>query len=271
MGLALAELELLLRAHKLDRTLPSNRPAVPDAAVPAGLDALDARLGGGVPRGQLSELAGPCSSGRTSLACRLIAASTARGEIAALVDTLDTFDPASGAAAGIDLARLLWIRGHAFGRPAARGGWRPGPAAAVDRAIKALNLVLQAGGFGLVVLDLADVPSTVVRRLPFTTWLRLHRTIEGSETACLLLGAAPIARSPGGVTIVLGAGPADAAPATACREGDAGIWMGASDRGRLLCGLTTTARFIRARLRGREEEALRLQFTTREGRPHWPS
>ena len=74
----------------------------------------------------------------------------------------------------------------------------------LDRAVKSLNLVLQAGGFGLVVLDLAEISPHVLRRLPFTTWLRLHRVIEGSDTACVLIGAEPMARSAGGVTVQLG-------------------------------------------------------------------
>ena len=124
----------------------------------------------------------------------MLAGATARGEIAALVDTLDMFDVASAAACGIDLGRLLWIRGERAIRGwQSLGGRQADPArdawSAVDRAIKALNLVLQAGGFGLVALDLAEVPPAVVRRLPFTTWLRLQRVIEGSETACVLLGA----------------------------------------------------------------------------------
>ena len=59
----------------------------------------------------------------------------------------------------------------------------------LDRALKALNLVLQAGGFGVVAIDLADVPLVALKRLPFTTWLRVQRTIEGSDTACVLVVA----------------------------------------------------------------------------------
>jgi len=248
MRAARVNLEALLRARKLDNTLTSTLPA-PDLlpeqlVIPTGAAALDERLHGGVPRGQISEIVGPRSSGRTSLLVAMLAGATARGEMAALVDPLDMFDVASAAAGGVDLERLLWIRGQwpvASGRwpvaggqggrragDAGRGGparaagptvvtsafraeheWgcpAAGPArleAAVERAIKALNLVLQACGFSLVALDLAEVPPTVVRRLPFTTWLRLQRVIEGSETVCVLLAAEPVARSAGGVTIAL--------------------------------------------------------------------
>ena len=62
-------------------------------------------------------------------------------------------------------------------------------AASALAALKALSLILQAGGFGLVVLDLADVPRRGAARIPFTTWMRIARIIEGSETVALLVGA----------------------------------------------------------------------------------
>src|ERR1051326_3466913 len=95
MSLARADLESLLRARRLDRTLtrvdPSTgsglagRDPVHDAAA-TGAPALDARLGGGFPRGQLSEIVGPRSSGRTSLILQMLAAATARGDLGAPVD-----------------------------------------------------------------------------------------------------------------------------------------------------------------------------------------
>ena len=69
----------------------------------------------------------------------------------------------------------------------------------LNRALKALGLVLHAGNFGVVSLDLADVPIRVLRHVPFTTWMRLSRAVEGSRTACVLLGAEPIARSSAGL------------------------------------------------------------------------
>src|SRR4051795_7813664 len=116
MALARADLESLLRARKLDRTLTTALPQVDprdeQALAPSDVSALDARLGGGFPRGQLSELVGARSSGRTSLLLQTLAAATARGELVALVDALDMFDVESAAAAGVELDRVLWIRGH---------------------------------------------------------------------------------------------------------------------------------------------------------------
>lgn len=224
MPAARAELESLLRARKLDLTLTSSggwRAPDPDRLAPTGWAPLDAQLEGGLRRGHLSEVIGSRSSGRSSLWCAMAAAATGRGEAVALVDTHDRFDPRGAAAAGVELGRLLWIResGNA------------------DRALKAMNLVLQAGGFGLAIFDLADAHPTVVRRFPHTTWMRLARVIEGGQTAALIVGSEHIARSAGGVTLALD--PSDGPVA--------GAWTGGTSRSRLLRGISIRPRAISAR------------------------
>jgi hypothetical protein len=217
-----AALESLLRARKLDVTLTSIAPwgtdVPPDRLAATGDADLDDALGGGLRRGHLSEIVGAPSSGRSTMTSELIAAATARGEVAAIVDSSDTFDPGSAAALGIDLARLLWVR-------------EQGDA---TRALKAFSLILQAGGFGLAVLDLADVPSAAVRRFPWTTWLRMARLIEGGDTVALLVGSQRLARSPGGVTIALTAAPA-------------AHWIGRTARERLFGGVSPVPRIVSAR------------------------
>ena len=226
---ALALLEDALRARKLDRTLTTALPPLDHRADASTLAAtnvaqLDACLRGGLPRGQLSEIVGPQSSGRTLLLLQMMAAVTRRGDIAALVDTLDRLDLASAVSARVDLDRLLWIRGQAS------------PVAlldrTIDRALKALNLVLQAGGFGVVAIDLADVPPSALARIPLTTWLRVQRTIEGSETACVIVAPQPLARSARGVTLSL-AGRAR--------------WTGDADRSRRLAGVDVSVRVVSPR------------------------
>ncbi len=252
MPLARADLESLLRARKLDRTLTSALPepaagTVPDDSIVAAsrIRPLDARLSGGLPRGQLCELAGPRSSGRTSVCLQMLAAATARGELAALVDALDTFDVASAAAAGVDFDRLLWVRGGVVSNPA-RGALTTSPnARALDRAIKALALVLQAGNFGLVVLDIVDAPRDAVRALPFTTWLRVQRMIEGSQTTCVIVGNEPIARSSAGLTLLLGGLKAQG---SGLREGPPASRFD----GRLFDGLNIDARVVRAKSIGHD-------------------
>ena len=209
MALVRADLESLLRSRQLDRTLTTALPppdpvtAGDEAVAATGITLLDAHLGGGFPRGQVSELIGPRSSGRTSLLLQALAAATSRGELTAIVDVLDMFDAESAAAAGVDLTRLLWVRGHVVMNP---GMCRDMNQRAIEQTLRAFALVLQAGNFGLVVLDAAEAPADAIRRLPFTTWLRLQRMVEGSTTACLLIGSEPMARSAAGLTLRMGIG-----------------------------------------------------------------
>ena len=213
-----AALESLLRAKQLDVTLTAcDRPLPPERLAPTGDAGLDAALGGGLRRGHVSEIVGAPSSGRSTLVARLLTAATARGEATAIVDACDTWDPASASAHGVALDRVLWVRdtGDAV------------------RALKAFSLVLQAGGFGLVVFDLADVPPLAIRRFPSTTWMRAARLVESRDTVALLVGAERIARSAGGATLALD---------TACTT-----WRGATARARLFTGVDPVPRVVKAR------------------------
>jgi hypothetical protein len=264
---ARATVEALLRERKLDRTLTSTLPdrLGEDAVAPFDADALDRGLAGGLPRGQVSEVVGPASSGRTSVAWAALAAATRRGESVALIDTFDRFDPPTAHACGIDLSRLLWVRGQAVSKTsgAIDPAWLPGVRAVngpgtfvervIDRAIKSLNLVVQSGVCTLVVIDLIDVPVSAVRRLPASTWFRVERAIEGSDTAVLILAAQPVSRSSGGRSIVLNAGNGEAGIGS--RQDDAAsgsrlpapIWKGEHDRTRRIAGVRLRANVNAAR------------------------
>ena len=237
MSLARASLESLLREKRLDITLSHLRPPVEGRPpLPVGQPDIDLVLGGGLPRGELSEMAGPRSSGKTTLMCAALVAATRRGELAALVDALDRFDVASAAAAGIECTNLLWVRGIAASVEAIGGsrGAQAGHASlwrAVERAVKAFTLVLESRAFGLAVCDLADVPVPLLRRLPFTTWFRLARLIEGGTTAAVVVAPERLGRSAGGITIALGEEPSQQ-------------WRGTSDRARLFDGMVPRARVV---------------------------
>src|SRR5437868_3568357 len=266
MALARADLESLLRARRLDRTLTTALPSVDphdDAALaPSGIPSLDARLGGGLRRGHVSEIVGARSSGRTSFLLQTLAASTRRGELVALVDALDMFDVESAAAAGIELDRLLWIRGHVVINPGLCGDMNQ---RALEQAIRAFTLVLQAGNFGLVVLDVAEAPLPALRRLPFTTWLRLQRMVEGTQTAALLVGPQPMARSSAGLTLQLGARGLGVGDWGLERSGNGGSRnngsmerLGIRFGHSLFDGLNVEARVVRARARAREAGSVTL-------------
>ncbi len=161
MGAALlkSQFESLLGGH-LDW---QSRP-VPETA-PTGVAEIDAAIGG-LPRGCLTEICGPASSGRTSLLASILAEATARQEVCALVDAGDAFDPVSAAAAGVRLDKLIWIR----------------TAKSAEQALKAADLLIQGGGFGVVAMDLGDTPPATARRISLTSWFRLRRAVEHTPT-----------------------------------------------------------------------------------------
>lgn len=137
--------------------------------LPTGLGEVDRLLAGGFPRGRLSEITGPLSSGRTSLAFALAAAATDAGEIVAWVDATDALDPTSLEAAGVDRSRLLWVRA-----PAPR------------EALRSAERLLTARGFALVVLDLEEGATA---NADAHVWMRLARCASASGTALALLGS----------------------------------------------------------------------------------
>ncbi len=186
-----AALEGLLRARRLQAEAPPLRGELRRAAIATGLPAIDTALGGGLRRGQVSEIHGPASSGRTGLALATAAGVTQRGALTAWVDPADRLDPVSAAAAGVDLARLLWLRG-------CRGAPRP-----LAEAVAATGTLIGSGLFDLVVLDFLGASERELQRLPHTTWTRLERGVEDTETALLLLFGAHVAHGPGGASLAL--------------------------------------------------------------------
>ena len=152
------------------------KPAV--EVMSTGIPEVD-RIAGGLPRGAITEILGPASSGRTSLLHSVLAASTTCQEVCALVDASDSFDATSSARAGVDFYQLLWIR----------------CVSNVEHAIKATDLLLQSGGFGLVALDLGDIPPQQSRRIQLSWWFRFSRAVENTPTALLVISRDPNARS----------------------------------------------------------------------------
>lgn len=125
---------------------------------------------GTIERGLITELIG--TAGRTTLAHAAIAQATRHGEICALIDTTNAWNPEAAAALGADLQRILWVRCHHN----------------VPKAMQATDLVLRAGGFGLVWLDLVAIAPRALSRIPTSHWYRFRRAVENSETALLILG-----------------------------------------------------------------------------------
>jgi recombination protein RecA len=262
-------------AQKIPSALtPAPKSLRPIAAT--GIDALDEALHGGLPIAAVCELIGPECSGRTSVALSFLAQRTRAAKVCAWIDVSNTFDPASAAAAGVDLARLLWVRcgglrestqparhssvlsekylvppatkrglyGGGFGphphtkakdlSQAVRGMLRPetiGPRCAesqhrvrpiteafepnlrpattgapplsgsqkpwsrMEQALRATDLLLQAGGFCAIVLDMGSLEPEAVSRVPLATWYRYRAAAEKAQSSLLLLTQHPCAKS----------------------------------------------------------------------------
>lgn len=209
-------LEDLLRTGQVRRA-PALLPA-PPRPLSTGLSALDAALGGGLLRGHLHEIVAPPGAGGTALLRAALGAATAAGELCALIDPADAFDPRPP---GIELRRLLWVRPH-------------DPV----QALRAAEIALEAR-FALVAVDLAELgprprqPRGVVQVVRFekkplspgaSPWARLARRAEKQGGAVLILARSPQAGTFACATIEL--------------ERGASLWDGAAGApGRLLRGV----------------------------------
>jgi len=210
--------------------------------ITSGIPAFDA-LTGGLPRGCLTEICGPASSGRTSVMLAALASATRRGEYCALIDAGDSLDPHSLAVAGIDLDRLLWVRcgelkgapslsprflrrqggGFDFSSPLPPNFQKNEPESRcriasvkdssrsqrhsehrLEQVLRTTDLLLESGGFGLIILDLADIPPQSARRIPLTTWFRFRRAVEHKPTILLCIEQQPIAGSCSSLLLQLG-------------------------------------------------------------------
>jgi recombination protein RecA len=291
MASALA-LRSQIEAALADR-IPSALTPVPRTlrpVMPTGIDAVDEVLEGGLPVGALTEMVGPECSGRTSLALAFVAQVTRAEKVCAWVDASDALSPESAAAAGVDLARLLWVRcgvartgsvrssvqgrggfsvprkyfvpkpvvkglhgggmgGHPRGeakgmcdavsgllRPEAlaarcaepqrrvrveREGFEPVPLARfasyrqqsntgvgspwsrIDQALRVTDLLLQAGGFGAIVLDMGSITPEQVSRIPLATWFRYRAAAERTQASVLLLTQYACSKSSAGLVLRL--------------------------------------------------------------------
>jgi recombination protein RecA len=275
-----AQIEAVL-AKKIPSAL-TPQPHILRPVMPTNVREID-ELAGGLPAGAISEIVGPESSGRTSLALAFVAGITQAGKVCAWVDVSDALHPESAAAAGVDLSRMLWVRcgvtsqrgqrqsaqpeivfpvkytlppapikglhGGGFGphpRTEAKGlstavgdllevrppvcaesvrkprpqkedyeqpavrvpGRRKAPAGKpwprLDQALRATDLLLQAGGFASIVLDMGSIEPEHALRVPLATWFRFRAAAERTQMNFLLLTQDACAKNSAGLVLHLG-------------------------------------------------------------------
>ncbi|MFB3815568.1 MAG: hypothetical protein ACE14L_15800 [Terriglobales bacterium] len=277
------------------------RPAPP--TVSCGIAQVDA-LTGGLPRGGLTEICGPASSGRTSLLLAVLAETTRRQELCALVDATDSFDPHAAASAGVDLDRLLWVRcdqrlpqrhrgtekeiGYGFTpidtdtakskfkiqnskmnsvSPRLRGSGRAWYAR-IEQALKATDLLLAGGGFSVVAVDLADVPADAARRVPLTSWFRFRRAVEHTPTVLLVIEREPCAKSCASLVLRTTAKNQDTGSAAGARLPAAANKERPPSHAQLFSGLSVEVEVVSSRIEGAKKPA-RSAGARFESRAEW--
>jgi hypothetical protein len=146
---------------------------------PLEVSGLSPLVSNGLSRGTIAEVNGRRSSGRTSVCLHILAQATSRGEVCAVIDLYDSFHPVSAAAAGVRLDRLIWVRCHGN----------------AEHAIRSADLLLHAGGFGVVLLDLCEANPRVLNRIPLSYWYRFRRAVEHTPAIFLLCAEIPQAKS----------------------------------------------------------------------------
>jgi hypothetical protein len=281
---------------KLAGVTPASRLEVRPApeVASSGIAEIDA-LTGGLPRGCLTEICGPASSGRTSVLLAALAAATRRQEVCALVDASDAFHPLSGAAAGVDFEKLLWVRcgtknsplrkfksqthlensalnfslsaaerrqnaTHGISRGSAiepqalkgRQNILEGP---LEQALRATDLLLQSGGFGMVLMDLGDIPFQSARRIPLTTWFRFQRAVETTPTILFVIAEVPLAQTCASLLLKVQLG-----KLTALSSRLSGKESPAHTQ--LLNGLSIEGELLRSRLQRKPAQSVATAFNT---------
>jgi recombination protein RecA len=267
---------------KLARKIPSALTPVPRVirpVVPTGVSEVDVLLAGGLPVGAITEMTGMESTGRTGIALSFLRHLVHAGRACAWVDVSDMLSPESAAEAGVDLARLLWVRcgvsksqakrpteykfslpdrylipasikkglhgGGCGGHPrnevkglpeAVSGLLRPEaiasrcaepqrkiraqreifmpqppstathsnmrinptkPWSRIEQALRVTDLLLQAGGFSAIVLDMASIAPEHASRIPLATWFRYRAAAERTQAVFLILTQHSCAKSSG--------------------------------------------------------------------------
>ncbi len=197
--------------------------------VSTGIPEIDASVGG-LPRGAMTEICGPPCSGRTSLLISSLAARTADGEACALVDARDSFDPYLASAAGVALNQLLWVRCQN-----------------VDQALRATELLIQGGGFGLVAIDLSDIAPKIVRSVSLNAWFRFRRSVEDTPTILMVMEQEANAKTCASLVLRLRSWPAEWKQANVGKK--RGVDFMKYPFARLLKGFEIGADVVRSRLR----------------------
>jgi hypothetical protein len=264
--------ERLSAMPKLAGVTPASRLEVRPTPlmVSSGVREIDA-LTGGLPRGCLTEICGPASSGRTSVLLAALAAATQRKEVCSLVDISDAFNPHSAAAAGVNFKRLLWVRcggnkqkvrspqrHRVIEKTEKNENPRRQIEKPVEQALQVTDLLLRSGGFGLVIIDLGNTPVKMARRIPLASWFRFQRAVEHTATVLFVISQIPCAQTCASLLLKVSGKRLSAASSQLSAETPPA-------HAQLLHGLQVQGELLRSRLERKPAGSVTASFATKVG------
>src|SRR5215468_10912148 len=136
LGLAISQIEKQLGKGSIMR-MGAESPRVRVAAIPTGAINLDAATGiGGIPRGRITEIYGPESSGKTTLCLHLVANVQRSGGVAAFVDAEHALDIEYAKRLGVDVENLLVSQPDTG-----------------EQALEIVEILVRSGAVDLVIVD----------------------------------------------------------------------------------------------------------------------
>jgi hypothetical protein len=163
-----------IRSFQLSPSLPKT----PTDYLQTNIPFFDARFNG-LPKGSLTELSGPSSTGKTSLIHAALAECTQRQEYCAYIDGSNTFSPTCAHASQVDLAKLIWVRCTNN----------------LEAAFQAADLLTHSGGLRLIVMDIANIPQSKLNHIPVSWWHRFRLAVQDTPACFVLLSASPQSKS----------------------------------------------------------------------------
>ena len=154
-------------------------------SIPTGALALDLALGiGGLPRGRVTEIYGPESSGKTTLATHVVAEAQRNGGVCAYIDAEHAMDPVYAKAIGVDIDELL------ISQPDTG-----------EQALEIADMLIRSGALDVVVIDsvaaltpraeiegeMGDTHVGLQARLMSQALRKLTGNLNKSKTICIFI------------------------------------------------------------------------------------
>jgi hypothetical protein len=125
--------------------------------------------------------------------------------------------------------------------------------------LRVTDLLLQSGGFGLVAIDLGDVPDSAARRIPLASWFRFQRAVEPTATVLLVVAQEPCAQTCASLLIRLQAGRKQSALSYQLSVQEK---LGPA-HAQLLDGLQVEGELLRSRMQRKPAQSVTTAFITK--------